>query len=147
MKKWISFLLIVGLTVSVNAFAQKSADNKSKNKSEDKIQKAGEVKPADIPQVKKRSIEERATILTQHMTQELNLNPDQVQKVHAANYQATKDIDFLRENRKTKARTFKSEIKAAYDNRENAIRATLDPQQLKTYDANKRKMRDIRNND
>jgi hypothetical protein len=145
MKKLISFLLILGLIASADAFAQKSS--KDKTKSEDKIQKAGEVKTNEVPQVKKRSIEERADILTKYMIEELNLNPDQAKKVHAANYQATKEIDFLRENRQTKARTFKSEIKAAYDNRENSIRAALTPQQLVTYDANKKKMREIRKAD
>lgn len=150
MKKWIFVALLVGLVVNTQAFAQKRAGNKEKNqkevKSEDKVQKAGEVKAAEVPQVQKKSVEERANIITQSLVETLKLNADQTRKVHAANVLATKKIDELRENRQEKAKTFKTEIKAAYDERDMQIKAALTPEQVKLYEESKTKFREKRNN-
>ena len=135
MKKFILFVLVAGLAFSANTFAQ----------SAEKVQKGSEVKVSKANQVQKRSAEERATILTDKLTKELTLNNDQNIKIYQINLTATKEIDFLRENRETKARTFKSVIKAAYDKRDSAIRALLNPTQLKMYEENKSMWREKRN--
>lgn len=135
MKKWILFILVAGLAISANSFAQSS----------DKIQKTSEVKVNKNNQVQKASAEDRSNILTQKLTQELTLSNDQAMKIYQINLTATKEIDFLRENRQTKARTFKTEIKAAYDKRDAGIRALLNPTQLKDYEDNKTMFREKRN--
>ena len=135
MKKFILFVLVAGLVFSANTFDQNA----------EKVKKGSEVKVSKNNQIQKRSAEERATILTDKLTKELTLNNDQNIKIYQINLTATKEIDFLRENRETKARTFKSEIKAAYDKRDSAIRALLNPTQLKMYEENKSMWREKRN--